>query len=84
MSWSAHFMGTPDKIVEALTKQSQNLTSNSKIEFDAALPHMIGLIQQNKGKDKPPLLEFSGNGSAWDGQSSCTISIKNLGSNVLI
>lgn len=84
MSWNAYYIGTPDKIVEALTKQSQSLTSNSKIEFDAALPHIIGLIQQNKGKDKPPMLEISANGSAWDGQSSCTVSIKNMGSNVLI
>lgn len=84
MSWSAYYIGTPDKLVEALTKQSEGLIGNSKTEFDAALPHIIGLIQQNKGKDKQPILDIRANGSAWDGQSSCTVDIKNMGSNVLI
>lgn len=84
MSWNAYYMGTPDKIVEALTKQSLASTGNTKTEFDAALPHIIGLIQQNKGKDKPPILKLSANGSAWDDQSSCTVDIQNIGSNILI
>lgn len=80
MSWSAYYIGTPEKLVEALQKQSESLSGNCKAEFDAALPHITGLIQQNKGKDKPPILNLASSGSAYDGQSSCIVKIENLGS----
>ncbi len=83
MSWSAYYIGTPDKLTEALQKQSETLTGNCKMEFDAALPHMVGLIQQNKGADKSPVLSLAASGSAYSGTSSCTIKIENLG-NALI
>lgn len=83
MSWSAYYIGTPDKLVEALQKQSESLIGNSKAEFDAALPHITAMIQQNKGKDKPPVLNLAASGSAYDGQSSCIVKIENLGSVLL-
>lgn len=83
MSWSAYYIGTPTKIVEALEEQSKNSHGSVKAEFDAALPHMVGLIKQNTGADKEPILSISANGSAWGGHSSCTVDIKNLGSTVL-
>lgn len=78
MSWSAYYIGTPDNLSEALKKQSDNLSGNSKEEFDAALPHIAALIQQNKGKDKPPVLHLQASGSAYDGQSSCIVQITSL------
>lgn len=80
MSWSAYYIGTPDKIVEALNKQSESLTGNCKTEFDAALPHITALIGQNQGKDTPPVLNLAASGSAYDGYSSCAVKIENLGS----
>lgn len=47
MSWSVGFIGNPSKVVEALEKHSDLITGQSKIEFDDALPHLVGLVKQN-------------------------------------
>ena len=47
MSWTAQYVGKPEKVVEALEAQSAKMSGESKVEFDDALPHLIGLVNQN-------------------------------------
>ncbi len=47
MSWSVQFIGTPEKVANALEEQSAKLEGQSKIEYDDALPHMKALVMQN-------------------------------------
>lgn len=49
MSWSIYKTGTVEEVVTALEEQSNNLTDQSKEEFDMALPHMIALVKENTG-----------------------------------
>ncbi len=51
MSWSIGFIGTPENISKALDDYSETkISGQSKEEFDAALPHMKGLVAQNYGQ----------------------------------
>jgi len=49
MSWSIQYVGTPDKLVDAMNKYSDSLSGQSKLEFDDALPHLKHLLLQNVG-----------------------------------
>lgn len=49
MSWSVTYLGTPDKICDALNKYSESLSGQSKNEFDEASPHIKSLLLQNVG-----------------------------------
>lgn len=62
MSWSVQFIGKPEKVVEALQTQSNNLTGESKVEYDSALPHLIALVNENFGTGYPVKLSASGHG----------------------
>jgi len=74
MSWSIVFTGTPDEIVAALDDHSNKITGQSKVEYDAAKPHMSALVAENfaaegSGYNPPTLiLEASGHGSSRDGE----------------
>lgn len=66
MSWSIGLIGTPDNICAALDEQSGKMDGQSKVEFDAALPHLKALVSDNFNKQYGPpslLLEASGHGS---------------------
>ena len=62
MSWSIQFIGKPERVAEALTAQSEKFDSVSKIEYDAALPHLVGLVNQNFGHQYLLKLQASGGG----------------------
>lgn len=49
MSWNIAFIGKTSDVVAALKAESNKLTFNdaSKQEYDAALPHLVGLVEQN-------------------------------------
>jgi hypothetical protein len=84
MSWSAYFIGNPDKIVKALEDQSATLTGPSKTEYDAALPHLIGLVQQNMNKTQPPVLKLAASGHGYfvndePQYTTCNASIEVIG-----
>lgn len=51
MSWSISLMGKPEKVVEALKAHSEKLNGQSKVEYDDALPNMLGIVQQNFGHE---------------------------------
>lgn len=84
MSWSINLIGNPDNIVKALEAQSPKLTGNSKTEYDAALPHLVGLVQQNFNKSAPPIIKLSANGHGYSVNdeaqyNNCNVSIESLG-----
>jgi hypothetical protein len=65
MSWSVQFIGKPEKVVEALNAQSETMktySGDSKAEFDAALPHLVALVNENFGTGYPVKLVASGHG----------------------
>lgn len=79
MSWSVNLIGTPTKITAALKKQSETLTGQSKEEFDAALPHMLGLLAQNYAGTYEPAMRITASGHGYTGYNTCLVNIENLG-----
>jgi hypothetical protein len=80
MSWSVSVIGKPANVCAELGKQSEALNGQSKIEFDAALPHLLALVKENFGSIEPTIhLRASGHGSAQEGkqvQRTCSVSIE--------
>lgn len=81
MSWSVSYIGKPEKIAEALQGYSTSMSAGqSKLEFDAALPHLTALVKENFGNENQ-LLKFSASGSGYsinDEQKTrmCSVSIE--------
>lgn len=78
MSWSCDYVGTADKIAAALKVDSEKMTGQSKVEFDAALPHLVGLLENifddpaaTGGQTRITTLQANGSGSTKtvDGQT---------------
>jgi hypothetical protein len=69
MSWSISFIGKPEKVVEALTAESLKLSGESKKEYDSALPHLIGLVNENFGTPYFIKLAASGHGTVYTDRS---------------
>jgi hypothetical protein len=92
MSWSFSAIGTPDKIAEAIEAESEKLAGQSKLEFDEAKPHLVGLVKQNFAKDpgySPPVMNFSasGSGSARGDEQihrSCSVKIESMYTKLLV
>lgn len=62
MSWSLKLIGKAKNISEALEKQKFS-DANSEAEFQAARPHLVGIVNQNFGNDNQVLiLTASGHG----------------------
>lgn len=81
MSWSIHFIGEPEKVTTALTAQSDKLSGASKEEYDAALPHLLGLVGQNFGEPSPVVsIAASGHGhsSAPKPYNQCQVKLELL------
>lgn len=88
MSWSISLMGKPKNVVAALKAESAKLTGASKEEYDEALPHLIGLVEQNVAEENyPQVVDLDASGHAnfvvVDGQrkktfASCSVTIKSF------
>jgi hypothetical protein len=52
MSWNVDKTGTVKEVVAELNETSTRLSGQSKVEFDAALPHLIAATEQNFAKDQ--------------------------------
>lgn len=79
MSWSINFIGSPENIIRALKEKSEQLSGLSKEEYDAALPHMEALVNQNYSKNELMYLKIDANGSGFENQyRGCNISITQL------
>jgi hypothetical protein len=93
MSWSVSYIGTAQKIIDALNDQSEKLQGPSKEEFDSALPHLRGLLAENYAPNAP-LLKLDASGSGYstrkfdsagidytdtkEEQRSCTVQLETL------
>jgi hypothetical protein len=62
MSWSVQFIGKPEKVAEALIKQADSMSGESKNEYGSALPHLVGLVKENFGYDYVVKITASGHG----------------------
>lgn len=86
MSWSVAIVGSPDRVVEALKGHSETLKTQCKVEFDDALPHLIGLVQQafNRTPEAKPVgVKLSASGSGYgvgadQRDRSITVSLETL------
>jgi hypothetical protein len=87
MRWSVSFSGTPAEVLAAIAKHSDTLTGQSKVAYDEARPHLVGLVRQNfvkehEGAEPTLVLSAYGGGSTSNGvevQRSCSVSLKTHG-----
>ena len=67
MSWSVQLIGRPPAVAQALQEHNATLNGQSKAEFDDALPHLLGLVEQNFATEDssyiPPVIQLEGSGS---------------------
>lgn len=89
MSRSIGFEGSAEEVAKKLNSESTRLTGQSKIEFDSALPFILGLIGENYldsavAPDYSPVklsLSANGSGSMKDGKEfarSCQVTLRRL------
>lgn len=75
MSWSFKAIGTTEKLVEALEGEPERISKDPndycRVEFEAAKPHLIGLVKQNFAEGtaegtaaRRPLISLTATGSA--------------------
>ena len=88
MSWSFNAVGKAEDFPKALDAESERLTGQSKEEFDAAKPHLLGLIALNSDASQSRVLDVRAGGHAvkTDGKttsSSCRVEIKPFDSRLL-
>ena len=81
MSWSFNAIGKPEDFPKALDAESDRLTGQSKEEFDAAKPHLLGLIALNTDKSVPRLMQLTAGGHATKANgettsSHCSVELK--------
>jgi hypothetical protein len=85
MSWSVCLVGKPDAVVRALEAHSEQQSGQSRVEYDDAKPHLIGLVKQNFRKEasgyQEPLIKLNASGSGYAAgdqqlQRSLTVTIE--------
>jgi hypothetical protein len=80
MSWSVTFIGKPENVATALEQQSEKMDGQSKVEYDAALPHFVALVKENFGANAPIVkIAASGHGYAEGGEQKnrqCAVNIE--------
>jgi len=69
MSWSVQFIGKPEKVAEALNAESVKMSGESKKEYDSALPHLVGLVNENFGTPYLIKIAASGHGTVYTNRS---------------
>lgn len=81
MSWNVTLIGKTKNIVNALKAQSEKLEGPSKVEFDAALPNITGLLEQNfnDADVEGPLMKLTASGHGYDTYRQCIVSLEFLG-----
>lgn len=85
MSWSISTPGTPEEVVTELDRVAGTYSGQSKLEFDEALPHLKGLVNQNFRNDDGTVrklqLTANGSGSSQGGKQlnrECSVTLKAL------
>lgn len=59
-------MGTPEKVAAALEEHAGTLTGQSKVEYEAAAPHLAALVRQNFSQ-VPLVIKLDAAGSGGSG-----------------
>jgi hypothetical protein len=69
MSWSVSFLGKPEAVAKALDEYSEKLGGQSRVEYDAAKPHLMALVKQNFASPPyvAPLIDLEASGSGTGG-----------------
>lgn len=76
MSWSIDFIGSPENVSKVLEEHSTKISGQSKVEYDAVLPHIKALVEQNVNNNYPFAIKVNGNGHGdTTGNNSVNISI---------
>lgn len=79
MAWSVNLIGTCPKIAEALRGEAARLTGADKLQFDAALPHLLALLALNLDENGSLAFQLGAAGHAVckDGAVACgTFNVK--------
>lgn len=85
MSFSVSFIGKPDAIKNALAKESDRLTGQSKEEFDAVKPAIETILDQNMNLGGDPSafhVEANGHANFTDGvkqYGNCSVKVSRVG-----
>ncbi len=82
MSFSVMFVGKPDAIKRKLAEESAKLTGQSKTEFDAVLPALETILDQQVGDGKVIRLSTNGHAMFTDGVKifgHCNVDVSQLG-----
>lgn len=80
MSWSITVIGKPENVAVALELESNKMDGQSKIEYESALPNLVGLVKENFG-NASQIIKISANGHGFSGDPSyrqCAVSIESL------
>lgn len=94
MSWSVSLIGKPAAIAEELKAEIARQSGQCKKEFDAALPHMLGLLALNFSKPSggysptPPTMKLvaCGSGTTLGGEEvygSCRVTLEEIGGKIV-
>ncbi len=95
MSWSVSIIGSPEAVVAELERESERQTGQCKVEFDGALPHLIGLVRENFKKPGSPgyyadpvvHLEAAGSGAAFTDSTqvyrNVTVTLRSLSARIV-
>lgn len=59
MSWSVRVIGSPAACAAELRTDAQRLRGSARRQYEDALPHLVGLVEQNFAE-----AEFAGHASA--------------------
>lgn len=81
MSWSVTFIGWPENVSKALQEHSSKIDGYSKVEYDAALPHLDALVTQNfnSNAEYSPVVKITASGHGQkDSYGYCVSSIETL------
>jgi hypothetical protein len=78
MSWSVSMLGRPEKVAAALEEHAGTLSGQSKVEYEAAAPHLVALVKQNFAPtDIVVKLEAAGSGYTEGGvEKNRSLSVK--------
>jgi hypothetical protein len=83
MSWSNSWIGRRSGVKAAIARYSDTLTGNSKEEFEAARPHLEGLLDLNSNDRGDPIVQLDANGHAYrlegGGYSQVSVTLRPIG-----
>jgi len=70
MSWNISVIGIPEKVEQVIEDATVEFTGDSLAEYQAAKPHLLGLIHENFDNSEPPtparlVLHLEASGSGW-------------------